>query len=334
VKTGALGDVLRTTVLLEGLMEKYTNPRVFWLTSDVAKPLLENNPYIEKLYFKENLDKDIFSRKYDLVISLEEDKHILDIVTKISFSRLFGVYLDDSRLKYTQRSSAWYDMSLISRHGRETADKLKKTNLFSYSEILYRLLDLNWTKQRYRLFLIKKDIKYANDLRRKLDLSKPIIGIGVGAGKRWPMKSLPKDRQISLIKKIRKKFGNKVNILLLTGPDELELSKTNGIKEKCPYVLTHKVQDLEQFIGIVNLCNVIITPDSLTVHIGISLNKFVICYFTVTSAEEIELYTGVKIVADHLDFCSYTTKDKHRPNITDSIDIDAILSAVTSVINL
>jgi len=332
IKTGALGDVLRTTVILEGLVEKYVNPNIFWITSEAAKPLLENNPFIEKIYYQENLDKDIFKRKYDFVISLEEDKKLLDIVEKLDFKMLFGVYKENDTFKYTPRSSMWYDLSLISRFGKEIADKLKLSNIFSYPELMYRILDLNWSKQRYRLFLIKRDIKYANELKKKIDLSKPLIGIAVGAGKRWPMKSLTKDQQIKLIKKIRKKYKDSVNIILLTGPDQFELSKTEGIKEECPYVIRHKVQNLEQFTGVINLCNLIISPDSLAAHIGIALTKYVVVYFTVTSAEEIEVYTGSKIIAKHKDYCTYTTEDKSRPNITDKINLDEIVRKVELVL--
>lgn len=333
IKTGAQGDVLRTTVILEGLKEKYVNPKIYWLTAIDARPLLENNPFVEKVYYKEHLDSEILSRKYDLVISLEEDKEILNSLNKIKYLKWFGVYLEAEELKYTKRSETWYNMSLISKFGKPLADELKKSNLFSYPEMLYKMLGLNWQKQRYRLFLTKRDLTYASKFKKEKIKDKPVIGIVVGAGNRWPMKVMPPDQQIKLIKKIKKQYGNKIKIMLLTGPATLELAVASSIKEKFPNVLTHDIQNLEQFIGIVNLCDILICPDTLAMHIGIALTKYVVSYFTVTSAEEIELYTGVKVIAMHPDYCSYTKQNKKRPNIADKIFPDELFEHVKKLIN-
>ena len=105
IKTAALGDVLRTTVILEGLIEKYSNPKIYWLCAENAKPLIDNNPYIEKIYYREHLfpkkaDKnsenekevsEISSHKYDMVISLEEDKELLQFLNTLSKKKVFGV---------------------------------------------------------------------------------------------------------------------------------------------------------------------------------------------------------------------------------------------------
>jgi len=331
IKIGALGDVLRTIVILEGLVEKFVNPIIHWLTSETAKPLLENNPYVDKLFFKEQPNEEIFNNSYDLVISLEEDKKVLELIDRLKYKNLFGIYLDGEKIRYAPESSMWYDMSLISKFGKNVADELKKANVFSYPELLYRMLDLPWKSQRYRIFLVKKDIHYANVLKDMLH-GRPTIGIVIGSGGRWPMKSLPADKQVELIQGLNKEYGEKINILLLTGPSSFELSNANEIKKKCPYVITHDIQELHEFIGITTLCNLLISPDTLSMHIGIALYKHVIAYFTVTSASEIELYTGKKIIAKHKDYCSYTPENLARPNITDAININEIVAAVTSIL--
>ncbi|GIU68968.1 MAG: lipopolysaccharide heptosyltransferase I [Candidatus Woesearchaeota archaeon] len=334
VKTGALGDVLRTTVILEGLIEKFVSPRIYWLTSRNARALLDNNPFIEKLFFKEDPTPEYLKHTYDLVISLEEDKEILMILSKVKRKKLFGLYLsDDGRITYIPRSSMWQDMELNSRFGKEIADCLKRSNLFSYPEILYKSLELEWKNQRYRLFLTKKDLIYSKALKDVISYNKPVIGVVVGSGGRWPMKVLPVDRQIELIKGLHKKYGYTISILLLTGTNSLELVNTENIKNACPYVYTHDVQDIEEFIGIVHLCDIVITPDTLSMHISIALSKYTIAYFTVTSAAEIEIYTGAKILANHPDYCNYTNEMKARPNVTDAVDIDHILSVIEKLIN-
>ena len=75
IKTGSIGDVLRTTCIIEGLIEKYFNPRIHWMTSSKSSDTIDNNPYIRKVFVIENLDNQIYNLNFDLVISLEEDKN-------------------------------------------------------------------------------------------------------------------------------------------------------------------------------------------------------------------------------------------------------------------
>ena len=69
-----------------------------------------------------------------------------------------------------------------------------------------------------------------------------------------------------------------------------KLVKTEVIDAGCD-------NSLMEFASLVNLCNVIITSDSLALHIGIALKKKIVCFFYPTSASEIELYgRGEKII--------------------------------------
>ncbi len=334
IKTGAIGDVLRTTCVLEGLIEKYFNPRIYWLTSLSSLAVIENNPLIRKLFVLEYLSPEIFSLPFDLVISLEEDKACLGLLAQLRYKQLFGVYAQHGTVTYTPRSSYWYNMSLISQFGKQTADALKKANLFSYPELLYRMLELPWNGQRPHLYLKDTTKKLSAAKLSHVDQSqKLVVGVVVGSGGRWPMKVLPPDRYVQLLQDLQKRFGKRIELLLLTGPSELELQSAGTITKELSFVKTHEVVNLETFFGIVNVCDVVITPDTLAMHIAISLKKYVIGYFTVTSAAEIEIYTGEKVItADAASYCSYTTANLPRPNCTDKVSLRQILEAVSKVL--
>jgi hypothetical protein len=55
---------------------------------------------------------------------------------------LIGVYFDfkENKISYTKESKEWYDMSLISKYGKEKEDLLKWKNRKSYQEILFEML--------------------------------------------------------------------------------------------------------------------------------------------------------------------------------------------------
>jgi len=84
-----------------------------------------------------------------------------------------------------------------------------------------------------------------------------------------------------------------------------------------------------EFASLVSLCNVLVTSDSLALHIGISLKKGIVCYFYPTSASEIELYgRGIKIIWKGKSYCSYQTRCKYPPKW----DIDEMVKAVKKLV--
>ena len=84
VKYGALGDVVRTSYILRGIVEKYSNVSITWLTSKVAKDLLRFNHNIDNILSGERdgsltpdnepddiIDKDIID-KDNIIIDNDE----------------------------------------------------------------------------------------------------------------------------------------------------------------------------------------------------------------------------------------------------------------------
>lgn len=221
IKLGAQGDVLRTTSILH----HFKNDEVYWLTKREALPLLKNNPYIKKVLF---LDDQIPA--VDLVLSLDDEKEACEIANRCP--KIIGAYYDDG-FKYTEESSGWFDMGLISKYGKEKADELKKKNTKSYQELLFAM--------------IGKEFKGEGFVMNYPDVEeKNIIGIEERAGIRWKMKRW--DKYQALAEKIKQKgyevkvFQQRENLedyirdiaeckLVITG-DTLAMNLALGLKKK------------------------------------------------------------------------------------------------------
>ena len=50
----------------------------------------------------------------------------------------------DNSVVYTNDSGSWFDLSIISRHGRERADELKLANRSTYQELIFEGLGLRF----------------------------------------------------------------------------------------------------------------------------------------------------------------------------------------------
>jgi heptosyltransferase II len=146
LKLGATGDVVRTTPLLE----KFTC-QITWITAAKNLTLLDGLhdnlrclPW-EKRHLAEN-------HSYDLVINLEDTVESGQFVQGLKFGRLFGAFLDtNDRLGYTDDSGGWFDLSLISRLGKQTADRLKLENRRSYQDLIFSGLGFRFNGEAYHL---------------------------------------------------------------------------------------------------------------------------------------------------------------------------------------
>src|SRR5688500_4430113 len=131
-KLGATGDVVRTTTLLARVAGHVT-----WITEPKNAILIRNlRPNLRCLAWEEReLASD---RRYDLIINLEDTGEVAHWVSTLQYLRLFGAYRDTSAgVQYTTDSEPWFDLSLISRFGRKSADRLKFLNRRSYQELLF-----------------------------------------------------------------------------------------------------------------------------------------------------------------------------------------------------
>jgi lipopolysaccharide heptosyltransferase II len=174
VKLGATGDVVRTTPLLRCLSGSVT-----WLTASKNKPLLEGlsgaRAEVHPISWEDR--STLAGRSFDLVISLEDDVETAAVLKTVQTGRLFGAYSDDQgRMFYTADSSRWFELSLISIHGREKADELKFRNRRSYQEFVFEGLGLKFDGQQYLL-----PPTPAPDLQGD-------VAIAPEAGPVWPMK--------------------------------------------------------------------------------------------------------------------------------------------------
>jgi len=331
VKLGAIGDVIRTTSILSGLKSKYKDYSINWITQKESFDILRNNNLIDKIYLMEgDIENKAKNKEYDLIINLEDSYEACELVSKINKKKIIGSYLDNGKITYTEDSSLWFDMGLVSKFGKEKADSLKVENKRTYQEIIYKILNLDYKNQLPVLNLSKEELEFRRKFAEKNNIENNglVIGINTGAGGRWQDKKLSIEKTAELIDKITKEIKN-CKIILFGGAEEKErnnkikeLSKTTIIDARCD-------NSLMEFASLIDLCNILVSSDSLAMHIGIALKKKVVCFFYVTSAAEIELYNnGSKIIGKGKSYCSYEAKCKYPPKW----DINEIVNAIKSLI--
>ena len=160
--------------------------------------------------------------------------------------------------------------------------------------------------------------------KNKIGKNELVIGINTGAGSRWQDKKLSVEETAELIDKLNNQIKNS-KIILFGGPEEKERNENIKKSVKTKIIDTGCNNSLMEFASLVNLCSILVTSDSLALHIGTALKKKIVAFFYPTSASEIELYgRGIKIIGKGKSYCSYQPRCDYPPEW----DIDEIVKAV------
>lgn len=294
IKLAAIGDVLRTTPILPILKKQYPKSHISWVVSKACADILAENKYIDEILvlgLATVLKLEV--ETFDIMINLDKDTSALALATLVKAKKKLGFALSEMGKPYALNADAGFAFRL------SFSDRLKfKENKKTYQEIIFETLGFKEKYGEYILALPKKYINYAKNKLTNLG-AKPgalKIGLNTGAGKVFPTKKWPKDYFIKLAQLIHKHI--KAEIVLLGGPEELECN--NHIKN----ALDFKIIDagcnntINEFMGILSQCDVIVSSDTLAMHLAIGLKIPAVALFGPTCSQEIDLYgRGVKITA-------------------------------------
>ena len=272
------------------LLHLFANDQITWITAKHNISILPfNRVNLQKVIAIDDVERSgILQDSFDFVISLDDDFKCADVASKIKTKELFGAYIQRDKVVYTDDSMEWFDMGLSSRLGKIRADELKWENKFSFQEILFRMLGAKFNGEQY---LIREDI-YSN--------GKPnVIGIEDRAGARWPTKKWNQFPQLA------------------------EHLKQDGYE----VVFFKEREHLKDYLQDIGNTSLIISGDTLGMHIALALKIPIVTLFTCTSAVEIYGYNNMeKIVSAQLQKAFYKTE--YIPEALNCIGLNDVLKAV------
>ncbi|MBN1622079.1 MAG: glycosyltransferase family 9 protein [Endomicrobiales bacterium] len=325
IKLDAMGDVLRSTFILPGLKEKYPKSRITWITAPESVSILEGNPRLDRIWpFDTQVFRPLVSENFDIAINLDLSPQSLSLATLAVAKKKVGFYLDKNRkIKCSNpHAKRWLLMSSF--------DDIKKKNTETYQHHMAKIIGL--ARSDYRIFtpLKKESVSRAEEFAKCHNFGRNVIvGINPGAGKRWKLKKWTDEGYIKLIEKLQS-IGAKV--LLFGGKNEKELIDKLIRESGGKAVSTGVDNSLNDFFALLNLCEIVITTDSLALHAALGLKKKVIAVFGPTSASEIEMYKqGEKIVSPIGCTCCYIPDCNKKPNCMELIKVDRLYSGFFKV---
>jgi heptosyltransferase-2 len=262
---------------------------VTWVTRAASRPLLEGIPQIAEILTLEQAPESLRGRRFGLAACLDDEVEACRLLDSIQYDRHVGAFLQDGRVTYGESARPWYDMGLLSRFGKERADALKRENQRAYQEHLFAMFGLPFRGEDYVFGYAPQVV----DARR--------VGIEMRADARWQWK----------------RWGRY--------PELIERLQADGMQVR----IFEQRDDLRDFIADVNDCGLVVTGDTLTMHIALALKKRVVAVFGPTSAPEIHDYGRLTKIVSPIDcICCYLRTCDKQPNCMDEIPLDRMVAAV------
>jgi len=325
IKRDALGDVLRTTSILSGLKKKFPSSRIIWFTSEKSKDVLEGNHFIdeiwtENIYFLSAIS--YFS--FDILINLDLSFESMVLAGNSVSKEKIGFWYDKKRK--ISFSNSYAEKYFWLSHNDEEKKKNKKT----YQEFLKEIIGLDYIGEIV-VPLKKESIEFAEKFAKKNKiLGKKVIGVNIGSGSRWITKRWPEKNFLSFFSLV----GNSYPIIILGGEEEKKIYKSLISKSKISLLNPGFDNKISDFFAILNLCEVILTADTLALHAGIGLGKKVVALFGPTSSSEIETYGRcIKIITPMECYCCYKRKCPVYPKCMELIKPEEVFKEVKRCLN-
>jgi lipopolysaccharide heptosyltransferase II len=266
IRFSSIGDIVLTTPVVRCLKSQLSEVKIHFLTKEIFKPILEHNPYLDKLHLlnkenKKQLIKELKQESFDCIIDLH--KNLRTTIFKWKLKR--------------------------------PSIAFKKLNLEKYLLVKFKInkLPKRHIVDRYmetvKSFGVKNDGKgldYFIDKRDEVDLKalpepfrKGYIGFVLGAS--YKTKQYPVDRVVEICNALDEPillFGSEKD-----KSDGEEILKKISDKEKV--LNTCGNYTLNQSASLVKQAKLILTNDTGLMHIASAFGKKIIAFFGSTVPE-------------------------------------------------
>lgn len=309
IKLGALGDVIRTTPLLERIDQEYPNSIIYWISfSPQLLPYLVGHPMT---FTAENIAI-VEETNFDIMINLDKDLEACSLAKKISATKKIG---------YTLHHGAPIPIDKNAEHKYYTGlfDDVSKKNTKSYPEEIFEICGWTFKGEKYQIKKIKSNKSW------NISKDKKVIGLNTGCGSRWKTRLWPEDYWVELAKNLQKQD---YEVILLGGEYEHERNKRIQQKSGAKYFGHFH---LTQFIDLVDQVDLVVTAVTMAMHITIALEKKIVLFNNIFNKNEFELYGLGKILEPPNCACYYANECEKE--CMSKISVEEVEETIQNLIN-
>jgi heptosyltransferase-2 len=268
-----IGDVLTSSILFEGLREKYPDAELHYLINSYTYPVVENHPFInEFILFTPEIEKSklkllelaqtLRNRHYDIVIDVYS-KLSSNIITLFSGAKTKISY-------YKPYSSFLYNYNI-----KRQSETNKNCGLAIANRIqLLKPLGIGFKEIKPKIYLTNSEIEVAKILIQShdIDLNKPLIMISVlGSG-------LKKTYPFTYMAKVIDQIVTETQCQILFNYIPNQVNDAQAIFEACNLETQKHIyfdvfgDSIRSFLALLSICDAIIGNEGGAINMAKALN--------------------------------------------------------------
>lgn len=319
----ALGAVLRSTALLGAIKRRYPRSHITWVTKKPADALIANLPAVDRILTTtpEGLLA-LSALEFDIAFCIDKSLTASGVLKSTSVKKVFGFVADAKTGAIVPATSAAEELWQIGLSDQKKFFENKKTE----NQLVCEALELPYARDPYQVSLTESERELA--LKRRNEWAphgEVIIGFNTGCAANIPYKKLSVPMHRELIQRLSGRPG--VRLVLLGGPEDTERNREIGAGLNVIQSPTEK--GLRDGLCSVEACDIVVTGDSLGMHMAIAFQKWVVVWFGPTCAHEIDLYDrGVKVLSSAPCGPCWKRSCNKSPMCYDLVEVDAILAGI------
>lgn len=302
IRTAYVGDVVMTLPILKPLKARYPNSRITFLTSSMAAPLLQNNPFIDKIlsydpfwfYQTKKADYYQFMRRFkrmrfDLVMEARGDIREILLLAWLAKAKY--------RLSHGVGGGAYLLTDVVPYHGLQ--------HKVDYHLDLVRYLGCKTVETELRIYLNQQEKEGVKALLRSHGINGPFIAAHPGS--RLLLKCWPLDRCARLYSDIISDYGVPL-VLLGTNSETDRIAEIVAKMNHKPFVLTGQLS-LRELAAVLAESALLICNDSAPMHIAAAMKTPTVAIFGPSKSVETAPYGNLHKVVEE-DFPCRVTCDE------------------------
>ncbi len=285
IHLGAMGAVVRSTSLLAPIKRKYPSSKITWITEAPMQNLLQGHPLIDQVLTISH--PNLFAlqgREFDIGFVIDKSAVAAGIASGLRIDQVFGFRMEPRFGGIVVANPEAQELWELGLSDQKKFFKNKKPE----TQLITEALGLSWRRDDYDL---RTSAPEKIQIQKRHSIwsvapDQPVIGFNTGCGALMPAKKWTVERHRQILKELI--AAGLKNLVLLGGPEDQVRNQEIG--RDLPVIQSETIAGLREGSLSVAACDILVTGDSLGMHLGIAHKKHVIAWFGPSCAVEIDLY--------------------------------------------
>lgn len=286
--------MLRSTALLAPIKRKFPNSHITWITQKPADQLLMHNPLVDRvLNYELSSVLALRALNFDVCFCIDKSFAATGLAAEIQSELFFGFQLDAKSGSIVPATEAAFELWSLGLSNQKKFFENQKPE----TQLTCEALELSPYKRDSYLLPLTEQEQKETERRKRLwsQGTKIIVGLNTGCSDVIRYKKMSVRAHRDLIAKVS--ANSKFQIVLLGGREDA--IRNQEVAEGLDVIQSPTDSGLRDGIISCNACDIIVSGDSLGMHIGIALSKWMIAWFGPTCRQEIDLYDkGIKVLSE------------------------------------